>query len=317
MTSSVNSGVLTVTSDASDAIAITCVGGQVKVGGENPATGAATCGTISAIDVTGGPGDNAITLTGVTAALFPAITSVSIDGGAGADTIAGSEFVDELRGGNENFTVNPSATAGRVQFDRDAQSAGGAFNLDIGTSERLDMNANAGNDTFSAGGALDALGFRLDVDGGAGDDSLDCGDGADLLDGGNDTSVVNGAGGDERFTVNPSATAGRVLLDRTDPAPFNVDIGTTENLLVNAAGGDDRIRGSKRLAGLIASTFNGDDGNDRIRGTGGEDVLSGGKGFDLINSIDKAADSVQCATAGASSVAPSSSSTAATRRRSA
>jgi Ca2+-binding RTX toxin-like protein len=518
VTSSVTAGVLSVSSDADDAIAITSAGGNVKINGADPGSGAVAAGAITRIEVDGGPGGNAIDLTGVTKAAFPAVASVLADGNGGVDTILGSEHADrpiggdgadttegrdgddtlvwnpgddsdvneggagndtiEVNGGNgnEQFTVKPSATAGRVAFERSAASAGGLFTLDIGTSERLDMNANGGNDNFTADGALDALGFKLDVDGGAGNDVLDGGDGADLIDGGegddrvigdnnplnttdvsrgglgddtmvwnpgdgddaneggdgtdtvevnggggnenfsvkpsaghlqferdaasaggrfvidistserldmnanngndtfvaengldavgfrldvdggagnddldggdgpdlidggdgndriagddnpasthdvslggagddtmvwnpgddddvneggdgNDTSVVNGAGGDERFKVAPSATAGRVQFDRTDPAPFSVDIGTTENLLVNAGGGDDRIRGSKHLAGLIASTFNGDDGNDRIRGTDGADQLTGGKGFDRITSIDKAADSVQC-----------------------
>ena len=90
--------------------------------------------------------------------------------------------------------------------------------------------------------------------------------------------------------MNPSATAGRVSFDRTGPTPpgpFNLDIGTTENLVVNANGGNDRIIGSKGLAELIDSTFNGGDGKDRIKGTDGKDVLSGGKGSDLIRSATR------------------------------
>jgi Ca2+-binding RTX toxin-like protein len=380
VTSSVTGGVLSVSSDAGDAITITCVGGNVKVNGADPGSGAAACNALTGINVDGGPGANAIDLTGVTSAAFPNVASVLADGNAGNDTILGSERPDRLiggdnddttegragddtlvwnpgddsdinvggpgsdtievngGGGNERFSANPAAAGGGVRFERSADSAGGFFSLDITTAERLDMNANGGDDSFTSEGAIAALGFALDVDGGAGNDTLDGGDGPDLIDGGadndrivgddnplgtrddsrggagddtlvwnpgddddvneggdgNDTAEVNGAGGDEKFDVRPSTIAGRVQFDRTDPAPFNIDIGTTENLRVNAAGGDDRIRGFKRLAGLIASTFNGDDGNDRIRGTDGEDLLGGGKGHDLIKSIDKAADTVEC-----------------------
>ena len=398
VTSTVAGGVLTVNSTADDAITITCAIDKVKVNGADPGTGPADCAAIASIDVHGGPGANALTLTGVTTAAFPAVASVAIDGAAGNDTIAGSERVDTMHGGDgndrisgddnpagtrddfrgqagddtlvwnpgddddlveggdgadtvevnggggaENFTVKPSATAGRVQFDRDAASAGGAFNVDIGTSERLDMNANGGDDTFAADNGLAALGFKLDVDGGDGNDSLDGGDGADLIAGGNgddrivgddnplntrddarggagndtmvwnpgddddineggdgaDTVEVNGAGGAENFTVKPSATAGRVRFDRDAASAggaFNIDIGTSENLHLNAGGGDDRIHGSNGLAGLITSTLNGDDGNDRIMGTDGGDLLSGGAGFDFIRARDKAADAVECGT---------------------
>jgi Ca2+-binding RTX toxin-like protein len=394
VSSTVAGGALTVTSDADDAIAIACVGGNVKVNTQDPAP-AAACNTITSIDVNGGPGANAISLTGVIAADFPNLTSVTIDGGDGNDTITGSDRADVIDGGGgqdrivgdnnpagtrddsrggagddtmvwnpgdgddineggdgadtvevnggggaEQFTVIPSATPGRIAFDRSAQSAGGAFSVDVGTSERLDMNANAGDDTFTADGALAALSFALDVDGGDGNDNIDGGDGADLLRGGggddriagddnplntrddargeagNDTMVwnpgddddineggdgidvseVNG-GGNEQFTVKPSAVAGRVSFDRSAASAggaFNVDIGTTEHLRLNAGDGDDRIRGSKGLAGLIVSTFNGDDGNDRIKGTDGPDALGGGKGHDVINARDKSADAVEC-----------------------
>ena len=255
------------------------------------------------------------------------------EGGAGNDTI-------EVNGGGggEVFTVAPSATAGRIAFDRTGPTPPGPFNLDIGTAERLDLNANGGDDTMTS---TTADGFALDIDGGDGNDTLDGGDGADLITGGagndrilgdnnpagsrdnsvggdgddtlvwnpgdgddtneggagNDTIEVNGGGGGEVFTVTPSATAGRVAFDRTGPTPpgpFNLDIGTAENLVLNAGAGNDRITGANGLAGLISSTFNGDDGNDRITGTDGADRLFGGKGNDVIRSRDKRADQVNC-----------------------
>jgi hypothetical protein len=214
----------------------------------------------------------------------------------------------------------------------------GFFNIDMSTTEKLDLNMNAGDDTVTAdaGFTLPAL----DVDGGDGNDRIDGSDAADTLSGGNgddtivpddnpagttdvahgdagndttiwnpgddddlneggdgdDTSVVNGAGGDEDFTVKPSTTAGRVRLDRVDPAPFFVDIGTTEHLRVNAGGGDDTVKGDKGLAGLIESELSGDDGDDLVRGTDGEDRLNGGAGRDLIRARDKAEDLVDCGT---------------------
>ena len=258
------------------------------------------------------------------------------EGGDGTDTV-------EVNGATlpEQFTVKPSATAGRIAFDR-LTTPPGPFNIDIGTSELLDLNMSGGEDSVTADPGIGA-GFKLDVDGGDGNDSIDGGDAADLLHGGTgndriagdnnplatrdeaygdagddmmqwnpgdgddlneggegaDTSEVNGGSGGEDFRVTPSATAGRVSFDRTGPSPtpgpFNVDIGTTESLVLNAAAGDDTIKGSKGLAGLIKSTFNGDDGNDRIKGTDGEDRLNGGKGLDLIKAHDQAEDTVDCA----------------------
>ena len=74
------------------------------------------------------------------------------------------------------------------------------------------------------------------------------GDGTDLFEGGdgNDTAEVNGGNGAETFTITPNGT--RVRFDRITPAPFFIDIGTTENLVLNANGGDDVFTAGNGLA---------------------------------------------------------------------
>ncbi|MGH2745104.1 MAG: calcium-binding protein [Thermoleophilaceae bacterium] len=263
------------------------------------------------------------------------------EGGAGSDTV-------EVNGGGgpEDFTVKPSTTAGRVAFDRTGPNPPGPFNVDIGTSERLDLNAGGGNDTLVADSGLQALGFALDIDGGDGNDTLDGGDGADLISGGNgddritgddnpagtrdqsrgdagndtmvwnpgddddvneggdgsDTVEVNGGGGPEVFEVKPSAIPGRVAFDRTGPdppGPFNIDIGTSERLDLNAAGGDDSLNAAGVVEGLAGWTIDADggDGNDTLAGgSQAVDLLSGGPGADTLRSRDQTADSVTCGT---------------------
>ena len=396
VTSAVNgAGVLTVNSDASDPIAITSVGGDVKVNGGNPGGGNTTVdsATITAIDVSGGPGANDINLAGVNGTDFTSLDTVTVDGGDGNDTINGTQLADQLDGGNgddriigdnnpagtddrsigdagndtmvwnpgdgddvneggtgsdtaevngggdETFTVAPSATAGRVSFDRPSNP----FNVDISDdTERLDLNAGAGIDNVTSENGLDALGFALDIDGGAGNDVLDGGDGADLLTGGadndrivgdnnpagtddrsigdagddtlvwnpgdgddlneggdgTDTIEVNGGGGGEVFEVKPSAIPGRVAFDRTGPnppGPFNLDIGTSERLDLNANGGDDSLNAAGPAPGLGGWTIDaeGGDGNDTL--SGGDlsvDLLSGGAGADTFRTRDQTADSL-------------------------
>jgi Ca2+-binding RTX toxin-like protein len=106
---------------------------------------------------------------------------------------------------------------------------------------------------------------------------------SDLFEGGsgNDTAEVNGGNGAETFTV--MAEGARVQFDRVDPAPFTIDIGTTENLVLNANGGDDVISASGDLATLITLTIDGGSGNDTIGGGNGSDVLLGGDGNDFID----------------------------------
>jgi Ca2+-binding RTX toxin-like protein len=74
-----------------------------------------------------------------------------------------------------------------------------------------------------------------------------------------------------------------VRFDRLDPAPFAIDIGTSENLVLNANGGDDRISATGNLAALIQLTIDGGAGNDTILGGNGKDVLLGGDGNDFID----------------------------------
>ena len=66
------------------------------------------------------------------------------------------------------------------------------------------------------------------------------------------------------------------------PAPFTLDIGTTENLVLHANGGDDVITAGNGLASLISLTLDGGAGNDTITGGDGNDMLIGGDGNDII-----------------------------------
>ena len=380
--SAVNAGALTVTSTAADPIAITCAAGNVKINNADPGTGAAACATITSISVTGDAGANTIDLSGVTAATYTALNSVTVLGGAGTDTITGSGIADRLIGGDNNDTVNggpgndtlvwnggddddvnngdagsdtievngsptagetfivkPSATPGRVQFDRalPTPTPPGLFSLDIGTSEKLDLNMNGGDDTVTADPGLEPLGFSLDVDGGDGNDVIDGSDSADLLKGGNgndritpddnpvgtrddargdagddtivwnggddddlndggdgnDTSQVNGAAVGETFTVKPGAN-GHVIFDRTPPTPtpvpgfFNIDMSTTEVLDLNMNAGDDTVTADPGFASL-ALDVDGGDGNDVIDGGDAADNLKGGNGNDRITPDDNPA----------------------------
>src|SRR5262245_19542505 len=136
-----------------------------------------------------------------------------------------------------------------------------------------------GDDTLTGGDADDQ------VFGEAGDDLMiwNPGDDTDLHEGGtgNDTSQVNGGGGAEVFTVTANGT--RVRFDRVTPAPFSIDIGTSENLVLNMNGGDDSFSATGNLAALIQITVDGGAGDDTILGSNGADQLLGGDGNDFID----------------------------------
>src|SRR6201999_3715828 len=85
----------------------------------------------------------------------------------------------------------------------------------------------------------------------------------------------------EQFTATANGT--RVRFDRINPAPFSIDIGTSENLALNANGGDDSFSATGNLAPLIKLTVDGGTGNDTLTGGNGNDVLLGGDGNDFVD----------------------------------
>ncbi len=183
-----------------------------------------------------------------------ALPAARLFGGAGNDELTGGSGNDQLFG----------------QADNDTLLGRGGFDMLFGGS---------GNDTLTGGDADDQM-F-----GEAGDDRMiwNPGDDTDLHEGGsgNDTSEVNGGGGAEVFTTTANGT--RVRFDRLDPAPFAIDIGTTENLVLNMNGGDDVFSATGNLAALIKITVDGGAGDDTILGSNGIDTLLGGADDDFID----------------------------------
>jgi Ca2+-binding RTX toxin-like protein len=247
-------GVLTVIGDAQDntvAVSRNAAGsilvdsGAVKVLG-----GSATVANTKLIQLFGQDGNDNLSLNETNGAM----PNANIFGGTGNDTITGGSGNDQLFGESGN----------------DILLGKGGADLLFGGDGRDVLTGGTGNDQ---------------VFGQSGDDRMvwNPGDGSDLNEGGpgNDTVEVNGGNGSENFIVTANGT--RVRFDRVSPAPFSLDIGTTENLVVNMNGGDDTFTAGNGLASLIAITVDGGAGNDTITGGDGNDVLIGSGGNDLID----------------------------------
>jgi Ca2+-binding RTX toxin-like protein len=223
---------------------------------------------------------------------------ILINGGAvpiqgGTSTVANTTLI-QMFGQSGDDTIALDESNGALPA---AQLFGGDGNDTlIGGSGNDLLFGQAGNDTLLGKGGDDQL-FGGDgndtLNGGAGNDQMfgqagndvmvwNPGDGSDLMEGGDgtDTAQVNGGNGAETFTI--TANGSRVRLDRVTPAPFFLDIGTTENLVINANGGDDTITAGNGLAPLIHLTIDGGAGNDTITGGDGDDMLIGGDGNDTI-----------------------------------
>jgi Ca2+-binding RTX toxin-like protein len=220
-------------------------GGAVPVLGGQP-----TVANTSLIQAFGQGGDDTLSLNEANGAL----PAAQLFGGAGNDTITGGSGGDLLFGQDGNDVL-----LGR-----------GGTDLLFGGS---------GNDTLTGGDGDDQ------VFGEAGNDRMiwNPGDDSDLFEGGADidTAEVNGGNGAETFAITANGT--RVRFDRLTPAPFSLDIGTTEELVVHANGGNDTISASGNLAALIHLTLDGGAGDDTILGGNGNDVLFGGDGNDFID----------------------------------
>jgi Ca2+-binding RTX toxin-like protein len=198
-----------------------------------------------------------------------ALTLLSVDGGAGVDTVNGSDGPDLIVGGEDNDVLNGGGGDDRIAGDR-------------------------GNDTMN---------------GGTGDDTLvwNNGDNTDVINGddGRDDVEVNGApAAGDVFTVQPNGA--RIKFDRPNLVPFSLDIGTSETMHANGLGGDDAITvgdvgsfsvtasggpGNDTLTGGNSSeTFLGGSGDDAINPGGGIDVVSADEGDDKVNVRDHTAD---------------------------
>jgi Ca2+-binding RTX toxin-like protein len=253
-TATFTAGTLSVTGDSLDnsiqisrdaAGKILVNGGAVPVVGGTP-----TVANTATIRVFGLGGKDTLALSEVNGAL----PAAHLFGGAGPDTLTGGSGGDRLSGQSGNDTL-----LGR-----------GGFDLLFGGTE---------NDTMTGGDADDQ------VFGQGGSDRMiwNVGDDTDLNEGasGSDTVEVNGGGGAEQFTTTANGT--RVRFDRLDPAPFAIDIGTSEKLVLNANGGDDSFGATGNLSALIAITVDGGAGEDTLLGSNGVDLLLGGADDDFVD----------------------------------
>jgi Ca2+-binding RTX toxin-like protein len=198
-----------------------------------------------------------------------ALTLLSVDGGAGVDTVVGSDGPDVILGGEGDDVLSGGGGDDRIVGDRGGDT----------------MNGDPGDDTLV----------------------WNNGDGTDVVNGGDGTDdvEVNGApAAGDAFAVQPSGA--RIKFERTNLVPFSLDIGSSETMHAHGLGGNDSIdvgevgsysvtasggSGNDTLTGGDSSgTFLGGSGNDTITPGGGIDVVSADAGDDQVNIRDKTAD---------------------------
>jgi Ca2+-binding RTX toxin-like protein len=214
---------------------------------------------------------------------------------------AGTGVLSVFGDGLDNAIALSRDAAGKILVNGGAVTVLGGTPT-VANTALIQAFGQAGNDTLTLSEANGALPAAL-LFGGAGNDTLtggsgndqafgeagndrmvwNPGDDTDLNEGGagTDTVEVNGGNGAEQFTATANGT--RVRFDRLTPAPFSIDVGTSESLVVNMNGGDDSFSATGNLAALIQITVDGGAGNDTILGSNGGDFLIGGDGNDFID----------------------------------
>ena len=241
VTANVTGTTLLVNATAADSVTVTASGGNVRVNGVNPATGAFPAASLTVISVAcAGNFSNVIDLSAVTRAAFASLATVTLNGGPGNDTVTGGELGEVIigGGGSDNLTGND----GDDVFDLTGGTA--SVNPGAGTDTIRYLVTNPAGETVSLSATATE---RLEISGGAGPDNLTASGGAQVY-------VVSGGGGAD--TINASGV--------TNP---------NAAVILNGGAGNDTITG-----GAAADLIVGGGGVDNLTGNAGNDIfdLSGG-----------------------------------------
>jgi Ca2+-binding RTX toxin-like protein len=315
-------GELSIEINSSDSVRVSSANGRVQVqtsinGGPFQTVTSVSnvpSANVQRITVLGGDDANTIDLSGVTAAAFPNLASILVDGANGNDTLIGSpDFADSIIGGHGNDTIQGNGGDDTLLGGDGADSIlGGTGNDSINSGDGDDnVSADDGDDTILAGDGQDT------ISGGAGNDTIDGANGQDSLlgDAGNDT--LNGDGGTDTLDGGDGddllfggelhdsllGGAGNDTLDGQS-GNDNIDGGAGNDSIlggaghdslnggdgddvVNAAGGNDNVDGGAGNDTLYGGAENdslfGNIGDDLLFGQGGDDSMNGGNGADLLN----------------------------------
>jgi Ca2+-binding RTX toxin-like protein len=186
---------------------ISANGTRVSVNGISPTAFTIDAGTIENIVINANGGDDTISAGNGLAAL----TSLTIDGGAGNDVITGGDGSDVLIGGTGNDTL-------------------------IGSQGNDTLQGDDGNDVVVGGAGNDQASL------GAGDDVFiwNPGDGSDTVEGQAGFDRLDFRGANINETIDISANGSRVLFSR-DVGSVTMDLNGVERIDVHALGGADTI----------------------------------------------------------------------------
>lgn len=262
--------------------------------------------TVMGGSVTGNELDNLI--------VSKAINQVWMYGGAGDDTIIGSDQTEYLSGqagndilrggkGHDTYIVDSVFDDEIIEEADGGFDTVGAENVDIVLPEHVErlflsgkrssngtgnaednslygsvasnvLRGLAGDDHIDAGKSDDVL------DGGAGDDRLFGGDGNDTLLGGEGSDSLNGGKGNDIYEV----TLGDIAFEARGEGRDLVRASVAHVLGDNFE--DLTLTGAVAIGGTgnaVANRITGNDRDNILYGLGGNDTITGGRGNDLLD----------------------------------
>ncbi|GEM_PF-1812499 len=291
--------------------------------------------------IVAGAGDDTIFGSGGSDTIDAAAGSDTIDCGAGGDSVLGGDDADTIACGAGDDTVAAGDGDDVLNAGAGSNSVDGGNGFDIlsfaatdeadsiliddvaGTItvaltaatdsllniEHVELFAGAGDDSVSVSASV---AVDMEIDGGAGNDTLAGGSGHDVLDGGPGADVISGGSGYDMVWFvgtdsDDSITAviqsdGQVALAHAAEADTASD---AEKLYLGGLAGNDSIVVSVQfgavalpvwiegdqgndsmVGGPEADLLYGGEGDDSIDGGGGDDTLLGGDGNDSLSGID-------------------------------
>ncbi len=193
--------------------------------------------------------------------------------GDGSDVVDGGTGTDTMlfNGSNTSEQFDVSANGRHVRFTRNIAN----IVMDLSAVEAIDLAALGGADVITVNDLTGTELTQLNVD-------LSSGAAPGIGDGLADDVLVNGTNGDDEITVAGDASGVSVigLSARVDVkgADAGVDL-----LTIDSLGGDDVLDASGLTDGAIPFAANGGDGDDDLIGGAGNDTMNGGAGDDKLS----------------------------------
>ncbi|MBO9545835.1 cadherin domain-containing protein [Caulobacter sp.] len=206
-------------------------------------------GGFTGVTIAGSSGNDEMDLRGVLTT-----GGMGISGGAGNDTIWGTNDVDILKGDAGNDTIYGEAGNDLIDGGTGAENLYGGDGDDIFL---VGVDATLGRDNFEGGAGIDTIQATA-----------------------NNVAIYM-AGADQIEIISSGGFTGVTVAGTSGADDWNFAGKTLIGVVVNGLGGNDTLTG-----GSGADDLRGGDGNDGISGAGGDDMLYGDAGIDVLDGGD-------------------------------